>query len=219
MRVRVIFTGGTISSELNNNVINVKSKGNSKKILIENFYLNCPDMNVKFDISEPLNILSENMTVFDWNILLQELREVDFSEYNGIIITHGTDTLAYTANMLAIMLAGINIPVVLVSSNYVLSDEKSNGNDNFLNAVYFINEKIYSGVYVVYRDENNKSIIHLASRIKQCEFLTNKFASLLDLNFGEMIDKKFYPKNDNKNPTKLQIKQKENPKEILLKKA
>jgi len=206
MRIKVIFTGGTISSGLSNKIIDISASGFSQKQLIDNFYNMTGEFDIKFDISQPLNVLSENMTIENWNVLLNELRNTNFSDYDGIIIAHGTDTLGYTTNMLSIMLSGIDIPVILVSSNFVLSDEKSNGNDNFINAVYFIKEKLYSGVYVIYKNDEGKSVVYLGSRLKQCEILTNKFSSAYGIDFGEMKNNKFHPIIHHKNPTSFAIK-------------
>ena len=63
---------------------------------------------------EPLSILSENLTVDHWNRLLDTLRPVlreGRAAYEGIILTHGTDTLAYTAALLDQLLAGTPLPV------------------------------------------------------------------------------------------------------------
>ena len=125
------------------------------------------------------------MTIFDWNILLYELRKINFNDYDGIIIAHGTDTLAYTTNMLSIMLSGIDIPVVMVSSNYILSDDRANGNDNFINAVFFISHSKYKGVYAIYRNNKGVNVVYLGSRLKQCEALTNEYSSTKALTLGE----------------------------------
>ncbi len=196
MKIKVIFTGGTISSEITGHGICVSSDKSVNKLMINNFYIQTGLLDVEFTISQPLNTLSENMTVSDWNVLLEELRYTDFSQYNGIIIAHGTDTLAYTTNMLSIMLAGISIPVVMVSSNYVLSDKRANGNDNFINAVFFISQCKYSGVFAVYKNNDNENIVYLGSRLRQCEALTNEYSSTKRIDFGK-IENGRYIRNDN----------------------
>ncbi len=200
MKIKVIFTGGTISSEITGKGICVNSDKSVNKLLINNFYTQTGLSDVKFTVSQPLNTLSENMTVSDWNVLLDELRNTDFSQYNGIIIAHGTDTLAYTTNMLSIMLAGISIPVVMVSSNYVLSDERANGNDNFINAVCFISQFKYSGVFAVYKNNKNENIVYLGSRLRQCEALTNEYSSTKRIDFGKIENGRFIRNDNSYNP-------------------
>lgn len=200
MKIKVIFTGGTISSSAGKNGVSPKKFDIQNKLLIDNYIKRAKDKETQFDVSQPLGILSENMTIRDWNTILDEFRNTNFEEYDGIIVAHGTDTLAYTTSMLSMMLSGISIPVVMVSSNYILTDSRANGNDNFYNAVKFIQNTDYSGVFTIYRNDEGKSIVYLGSRLKQCTYLTNKFSSTTDINFGEMVNGKFIPYEENINP-------------------
>ncbi len=209
MKIKVIFTGGTISSETTGHGICVNSDKSVNKLLINNFYKKSGMIDVIFTVSQPLNTLSENMTVSDWNFLLKELRDTDLSQYDGIIIAHGTDTLAYTANMLSIMLAGISIPVVMVSSNYVLSDERANGNDNFINAVFFISQSNYPGVFAVYKNNKNENIVYLGSRLRQCETLTNEYSSTKRIDFGKIENGRFIRNDNSSNPLESDFSKKE----------
>ena len=71
------------------------------------------------------------------NLVLDEL---GITKVDGIILTHGSDTIQYTAALLSYVLKP-EIPVMIVCSNYVLEDEKANGFDNFCAAVDFIKNK------------------------------------------------------------------------------
>lgn len=204
MKIEVIFTGGTISSSLTDKGISVDESSNTQKLLINNYYKNTKRKDIEFIVSSPINVLSENMTISDINVLINTLKEIDFSVLDGLIIAHGTDTLAYTANILSILLSGISIPVVLVSSNYVLDDERANGNDNFLNAVTLIENKI-PGIFAVYKNDIGKNIVYLASRLCQCQILTNRFSSAIDVDFGEILDNELIIYNNLINPKKKQL--------------
>lgn len=206
MKIKVVFTGGTISSQKTDVGVITDTSNGAQRSLIENYKDKNPDNDIDFSVSQPLNILSENMTVEDWNLILAELRNTNFSLYDGIIIAHGTDTLGFTASMLSLMLSGIDIPVVLVSSNYVLSDKRANGNDNFCNAVQFIKNTDYVGVYTVYRDNEGVSRVYLGSRLKQCAFLTNEYSSTTDIDLGIMQNGKFVPEVSDINPEPWETK-------------
>lgn len=206
MRIKVIFTGGTISSQCGKNGISTDNSYIQNKILIDNYIASSNDNQTDFVISEPLSVLSENMSVNDWNIILDEFRSTDFDDFDGIIVAHGTDTLAFTASLLSMMLSGIKIPVVMVSSDYILTDNRANGNDNFYNAVNFIKGTNYNGVFAIYRNNDGKSIVYLGSRLKQCTYLTNNFSSTTDVNFGEMINGKFLPEINSLNPKNSEFK-------------
>lgn len=203
MKIKVIFTGGTISSQIGESGIQTDKTDCVQKMLINNYVNKTNDKKTEFEVTQPLNILSENMTVDNWNTILNEFKNTDFNKYDGIIVAHGTDTLGFTTTMLSIMLAGINIPVVMVSSNYVLTDDKANGNDNFYNAVKFIESTDYIGVFAIYRDNDNRSVVYIGSRLNQCAYLTNSYSSTTDIDFGLMQDGKFVLCNNRINNVSL----------------
>ena len=103
-----------------------------------------------FDIVSPLNILSENLKIEHWQILLDFFKTIDFNNYSGVIITHGTDTLAFTAAFVAHITKGLSMPVVLIANNHPLPDPRANGRQNFIDAVNLILTKKHTGTFVCY---------------------------------------------------------------------
>ena len=89
--------------------------------------------------------------------------------------------MAYTANLLSTLLAGVHLPVVLVGSNYVLTDERANGNQNFSDAVDFIASRSYPGVYVIFSGR-----VYLGSRILQCRSFTDEYPTVSGADFARM---------------------------------
>ena len=81
------------------------------------------------------------------------MREEELAVYDGVIITHGSDTLPYTCAALAFLLRDVPIPLVLVASNYSLGDSRSNGLANFRSAVELIASRQVRGVFTVFQDE------------------------------------------------------------------
>ena len=196
--ILLILTGGTICSfgdekNENRNVNTSKAEG----LLLKKFKdSDSKYMEQKFDVEYVLNILSENFTVNKWNELISFLKTVDYNNYKGIIIAHGTDTLAYTSSLLSLILSGIGIPVFLVSSNLPLGDEKANGNVNFKAAVELIcNKSIASGIYVTYRNDDEIVYLHKACHLKQCLNYSDNFYS------KDSIDVNKYTKNFNEKAT------------------
>ncbi len=177
-KILVLLTGGTICSSVDG--AGRRYSDAAKIKIIENFKeSNSPFAGeVEFDSLMPLDILSENMTLSAWDSLLDCFRnEVDWSEYNGIIVLHGTDTLAYTASLLSLALAGISLPVVLVSSQLPLSCENANGNDNFKASVELIMNGIEPNVYAVYKNSDGKIYLHYGAHLMQCSNFSNDFFS------------------------------------------
>lgn len=87
---------------------------------------------MEFFVEEPYRILSENMNAGYVNRLADCVRKVMArNDSEGIIITHGTDTLQYTAALLSYVFGTDCVPVLLVSSDFPLEDERANGMRNF----------------------------------------------------------------------------------------
>lgn len=164
MKILVIFTGGTIGScKKNGSIVTDES---TKYVLIDRY--ESEHSGIDFDISAPYSVLSENLSASELNLLQKEIIDNLDKGYDGIIVTHGTDTLQYTAAAIEYAICGCSIPVVLVSSDYPLEDEKSNGHHNFEAAVEFIKSKSGSGVFVSYKNSGDTvTNIHIASRILQ----------------------------------------------------
>ncbi|MDD4036223.1 MAG: asparaginase domain-containing protein [Bacilli bacterium] len=181
-KILVLFTGGTIGSEVDKcGTISVSKE----KLLISLFLQQYPEYKDKVDFTHKtiLDELSENMTFDILAKLTASLREVEWSDYDGVIITHGTDTLAYTANYLSILLANVKVPVVLVSSNQILSNPNANGIQNFKGAVDLIDKNMAPGLYVTYNTAGITKVIY-GSRLTQCESFTDDFNSITKLPLG-----------------------------------
>ena len=177
-KILLILTGGTICSFINNDGFKDSETQKAAPLLIDNFKINnTSGLEVEFDVKAPLNILSENMTVSKWNILLNALSKVKFDDYKGIIIAHGTDTLAYTTSLLSIVLAGCKVPVFMVSSNFHLGDIRSNGNQNFKASVELILKGIVPNVYITYKNSDGITYLHKGTEISQCQNYTWNFYS------------------------------------------
>lgn len=172
-KIKVIFTGGTIGSLATGNDISPDAQ--TKYILLENYG---KDLD-RFTTSNPLFILSENANISNIHTMAQEIIAAQDEDIKGIILTHGTDTLAYTCAYLSFLVQNPKIPIVLVSSDYILTDPKANGNINFRVAVELIdNENTKPGIYVAYKnEEESHTNIHLASRMCEPSSYSNSFYS------------------------------------------
>lgn len=163
MRVAVIFTGGTIGSTLDGEWVSLNSV--SKHLLISN-YLNKFGDEVEFEIFTPFSILSENLSGHELSKLIKCVDACLKKNYDGIIVTHGTDTIQYTAAALCYTLEVTNIPVLFVSANYPLDAEMTNGNINFEAAVSFIKSRSGCGVFVSYKNTSKSAVeFHYGTRL------------------------------------------------------
>ncbi len=133
MKLLTIFTGGTIGSSIENGYINTNTD-NMQKLL-----KTVTDDTLSFEICNPYTILSENLNGKYILMLINTVKNaIKKGIYDGIIVTHGTDTLQYTSAILGYVFYNSPVPIVLVSSNYILDDPRANGPLNLSNAISFI---------------------------------------------------------------------------------
>ena len=162
MRISVIFTGGTIGSLTGSEWVGLNSKTNY--MLLEKFAERYSG--ITFNTSEPYSILSENLTASQLNLLQSAVEKELSNKPDGIIITHGTDTLQYAGAAIEFAFGGAEIPIIFVSADYPLDNPKTNGFINFEAAVEMIKSGKEKGVFVSYKNESESLVkLHLASRI------------------------------------------------------
>ncbi|MDD2801233.1 MAG: asparaginase domain-containing protein [Methylococcales bacterium] len=177
MKILLVFTGGTIGSTVSEGTID--TSGNAPFKLLHLFEQNYPKhQQLHFDTLQPLQILSENLAPTAWTTIINAIEKADPSQYDGIIITHGTDTLAYSAAALSFYFHALKQPILLVSSNYPLDDDRANGLDNFICAVEFIRQQIATGVFVPYRNPQQTMQVHQGNRLACSLQLSGDFFSV-----------------------------------------
>lgn len=198
MKILVVLTGGTIGSKVTGKVIDVNSAAAYNLI---NLYEERYGRNAEFEIIQPLNILSENLTPFYWEKLYECMEQICLNDYDGVIITHGSDTIAYTAAMMGYCYRHTTVPIVLIASNYELQDKRSNGISNFYNAVCFIKEHMAKGVYYIFRNNKAENVVYLATRIMEADTYIDQFSSYGKVDFGRMVDGRFIKTVHDQNPS------------------
>ena len=179
MNINLVLTGGTIGSSLNDEDALETYTEMMQSVLINDVFekrSHYKDL-VSFSVSNPIDTLSENMTFEKLNSLIDHIRGMDLNDTDAVIVTHGTDTLAYTANLLSLLLMGVDIPVFIISSGKPLSKKEANGYDNFTKAVEMILEGTPSGVYVPYLNKSGELIVHNGNRLVQSSDLSPDFES------------------------------------------
>jgi L-asparaginase len=93
-----------------------------------------------------MNIDSSNMIPENWLKIAKVIVE-EYGQFDGFVITHGTDTMAYTASALSYLLQGMQKPVILTGSQYSLEDSRTDAIQNLNDALLFASENL-AGVYI-----------------------------------------------------------------------
>lgn len=181
-KLLTVFTGGTIGSTRANGAISPDGKNSALLLELYQEKYGAAD----FDSAAPYTVLSENLSADNLKALRRCVEENLRKDYSGIIVTHGTDTLQYTAAYLDLVL-GLQapVPVVLVSANYPLTDSRSNGLSNFAAAVDFIKTSGERGVFVSYHNTTEEyATIHRGADVLPHLPLDDCVFSLFNEPFG-----------------------------------
>lgn len=204
MKLLLVLTGGTISTMIHNQVMGIS--GSSPYMILEKYQEENKEKDIpEFDVIEPIRMLSEcnrpeylekiyygileklgfgknALEIREWNGIPQET----VIPYDGIIITHGSDTLSYTAAFLATVFSWISIPIVLTAADYPLSDSRSNGLKNFSDSVDFIRQRVQNNVFVIWQNKTMGANIFLASELLEADNYLDCFSSYRGQAFGEI---------------------------------
>lgn len=195
----LIFTGGTIGACVDKQTIDVDAENSALLHHYKERYNTPPPLIT----CNPYTILSENLDLSHLQILISTIeQQLQKHTLKGIIITHGSDTLAYTSNLLALKFSTIAIPILLVCSDKVLSEHRANGLLHLHVAFNFITQGLGTGVYVPYKNANEPCYIHRGESLMQSFELSSRFESINNAPFMRVEDNKFIPLHVNMPPIK-----------------
>lgn len=141
--VYVLAMGGAISAVRHEDGSVSSGDANILRSMTENLH------DIPVQIISVGEFLSEEIEPADWAALVSEITlRMNAGTANGIVVTHGRDTLAYTAALLFWLFSDASVPVVITASS-TLPSESSEAKENFELAVRTASEK-KNGVYVVF---------------------------------------------------------------------
>jgi len=180
-KILIVATGGTIGSSLIGGCRRLNAEV-AKSTLINNFFESGSEyaergMELFLDSKLKLKTLSENMTTEKLWCIAEHIRSFDECELSGIIVLHGTDTLAFSTSLFSMMFCDVSVPMIFVSGNCPPDDEASNANVNFRAAVELICRGLAPNVYAVYRNSDKKTRLYLGSTLMQCPNFSEDFYS------------------------------------------
>lgn len=124
MKILLLTTGGTIASVLTDEGLAPSSDNDMLRKIIKTVF-----SEYDITIKELFNLDSSNIQPEEWQLIARSI-ESHYQNYDGIVLTHGTDTMAYTAGALSFMLHNIPIPIVLTGSQLPIHDPLTDGVDN-----------------------------------------------------------------------------------------
>ncbi|TQP56195.1 asparaginase [Vibrio cholerae] len=132
--IYIAYTGGTIGMKKSDHGY-VPVAGFMEKQLASMPEFHRPEMPL-FTIHEYDPLMdSSDMTPADWQLIADDIA-ANYDKYDGFVILHGTDTMAYTASALSFMFENLGKPVIVTGSQIPLADLRSDGQANLLNALH-----------------------------------------------------------------------------------
>ena len=166
-RIALISTGGTIASKIDYRTGGVKSALSAVEL-----YESVPEL-ADYAIIEPevlLSEYSENLNTKHWGLIAKRILEkLRSNDYRGIIISHGTDTMHYTASALSFALQDVPVPIVLVGAQRSSDRPSSDAATNLIGATLFVLKSDVTGVFVAMHASSSDDIIacHIGTRVRK----------------------------------------------------
>lgn len=172
-KVLLICTGGTIASTM-------KKDGYAPGLRDTDILEYIPSVQEFCDVDtlQVCNIDSTNMTPKHWSLVAEEIKK-HYDEYDGFVILHGTDTMAYTAAALSYMIQNSNKPIVLTGSQKPICLEITDAKTNLMDSIRYACADSSSGVQIVF----NHSVI-AGTRGKKTH--AHSYAAFSSVNFPEL---------------------------------
>lgn len=142
--ILLIATGGTIASRPTEN-------GLAPQLLADDILRCVPALGslCRIDAVQPMNIDSTNMSPDCWLALADCLR-AHYNQYDGFVIAHGTDTMAYTACALSYLVQRSGKPIVLTGAQKSIYVQDTDARRNLYDAFVAAQDDNLAGVYIVF---------------------------------------------------------------------
>lgn len=209
MKILIIYTGGTIG------MVEDESTGALKPFNFDHLIDNVPRIqklgfdidNIQFD--PPLD--SSDIQPGHWTQIADHIQR-NYDAYDGIVILHGTDTMAYTASALSFMLEGLAKPVIITGSQLPIGEVRTDGEENLITALQIAAARDDQGkpmvqeVAILFENflwRGNRATKMSADRFNA--FISNNYPPLADVGLFIQYNEKYLRRHDGKTPLKTHL--------------
>lgn len=185
----IIYTGGTIG------MIKDPKTGSLRPFNFDGVYDQIPELkrfhyHLEFHCFDPL-IDSSDMHPGHW-VQLAEVIEKNYEAFDGFVVLHGSDTMAYTASALSFMLENLNKPVIFTGSQLPLGVLRTDGRENFITAIELAaasedNTPLIPEVCIYFEN-------HLLRANRTMKYNAENFNAFVSPNYPELADVGVYIK-------------------------
>ena len=171
-RILLIATGGTIASRKTDDGLTPQLTPQELLSYIPDAISLC-----HIDTTQPINLDSTNIRPEHW-LLLSKLIEEQYDRYDGFVICHGTDTLAYTASALSYLIQNTRKPIVLTGAQRSIDEDTTDAKTNLMDSLRFACSG-ESGVCIVFGS-------HVIAGTRARKSRTKSYNAFTSLNFPDL---------------------------------
>lgn len=166
-KVAIISTGGTIASR-----VDYRTGGVRPALSASDLYSVVPELSkiAIIDTEILFSLFSENITARHWGEIAKSIAKHIEKGVNGVVIAHGTDTMAYTSAALSFALQDLPVPLIIVGSQRSADRPSSDAATNLIGAVTAAAHAPFAEVAVAMHETmSDKSIIfHRGTKVRKC---------------------------------------------------
>ena len=165
-KILLISTGGTIASK-----VDYRTGAVTPALSASELNEAVPELTsiANIDSEVLFSEYSENLQPEHWLKIAEKLDSISNSDYAGIIIAHGTDTMHYTSSFLSFALSGFPVPIALVGSQRSSDRPSSDAALNLIAATKFLTESNVKGIFVVmHNNASDETVVcHKGTRVRK----------------------------------------------------
>ncbi len=189
-RVTIISTGGTIASR-----VDYRTGGVRPALSASDLYSVVPELSeiANIDAEILFSIFSEDITIKHWTEIAKAVANRIEKGVAGVVVTHGTDTLGYTAAALSFALQDLPIPVVMTAAQRSADRPSSDSATNLIGAVTAAALAPFAEVVVAMHEtpSDDSIVFHRGTKIRKCHTSRrDTFKSVNTQPLGKMKDHK-----------------------------
>jgi glutamyl-tRNA(Gln) amidotransferase subunit D len=165
--VTIVSTGGTIASR-----VDYRTGGVRPALSANDLYSIVPELSeiAKIKAEILLSLFSENITPKHWSEIAKVVSSHIKKSVTGVVVAHGTDSLAYTAAALSFALQNLPVPVIMVGSQRSADRPSSDAAINLTSAVMAAAKAPFAEVVIAMHEDisDNSIVFHRGTKVRKC---------------------------------------------------
>ena len=166
-KVVIISTGGTIASR-----VDYRTGAVRPALTASDLYSVVPELSstARIDAQILYSLFSENVTPKHWTEIAEKVAQEINKGAEGVVLTHGTDTMGYTAAALSFALQNLPVPVILVGSQRSADRPSSDAPTNLIGAVTAAAYAPFAEVVLAFHESPSDTaiVLHRGTKVRKC---------------------------------------------------